>query len=188
MGVIARGPAGEPDALIMITPIADADPGAVEALLDLAFGSDRRVRTAYRIREGVSAIPDLSLAAFDDGMLVGTLQSWPIELTQDDGSAEPLVLVGPVAVTPDRQRGGLGRAMMAEALRRADAAGETALLLIGDPEYYDRFFGFTAEATAGWTVPGPVERHRLLARLTHGRTLARTGAVRARRAVTTLLR
>lgn len=154
--------------MITITPIADADPAAVEVLLDLAFGADRHARTAYRMREGVAAIADLSLAAFDGAELVGTLQSWPIELVQEDGSAEPLVLVGPVAIRPDRQRDGLGKALMAEALRRADAAGERALLLIGDPEYYDRFFGFTADSTAEWAVPGPVERHRLLARLSRG--------------------
>lgn len=174
--------------VITIVPIADAEPAAVETLLDLAFGADRQGRTAYRLREGVAAIPHLSLAAFERGALVGTLQSWPIELAQDDGSAEPLILVGPVAVMPDRQRDGLGKALMAEALRRADATKENALLLIGDPEYYDRFFSFTAEATGDWAVPGPVERHRLLARLTNGRTLPRTGILRPRRTATTFLR
>jgi predicted N-acetyltransferase YhbS len=37
-------------------------------------------------------------------------------------------------------------------------------MLIGDPDYYGRFFGFSAERTARWNAPGPVERHRLLAR------------------------
>jgi len=166
--------------VIAITPLADADPAAVETLLDLAFGADRHGRTAYRLREGVGAIPHLSLAAFERGTLVGTLQSWPIELAQADGSAEPIVLVGPVAVLPHRQRDGLGKMLMAEALVRADAAGEDALLLIGDPEYYDRFFGFTAEPTGEWAVPGPVERHRLLARLTNGRRLPRSGTLQPR--------
>jgi len=188
LGGGARFPVGEQFALISITPITDADPAAVEILLDLAFGADRHKRTAYRMRDGVAAIAGLSLAAFEDGELVGTLQSWPIELAQEDGSTEPLVLIGPVAVRPDRQRDGLGKMLMAEALRLADAGGEHALLLIGDPEYYERFFGFTAEATGEWNIPGPVERRRLLARLTAGRTLSRTGAVRARRGATTFLR
>ena len=165
--------------LITLAPIAAADPDAVEALLDAAFGSDRHGRTAYRLREGVTVVPALSLAALDGGELIGTLQSWPIELAQEDGTAEPIVLVGPVAVRPDRQRDGIGKALMEEMLLRADAAGEQALLLIGDPEYYDRFFGFTAEATGGWKVPGPVERHRLLARLR--RKLPAIGVLRPRR-------
>ena len=36
-------------------------------------------------------------------------------------------------------------------------------MLIGDPEYYGRFFGFSADRTSGWRVPGPVEQRRLLA-------------------------
>ena len=36
--------------------------------------------------------------------------------------------------------------------------------MIGDPDYYGRFWGFTADATGGWTLPGPFEAHRLLAR------------------------
>jgi predicted N-acetyltransferase YhbS len=171
--------------LITLVPLAEADPVAVETLLDAAFGTDRHGRTAYRLRAGVDPIPGLSLAAFDDGELIGTLQSWPIELARPD-SADPLVLVGPVAVRPDRQRDGIGKALMQEMLRHADANGEEALLLIGDPEYYDRFFGFTAEATGDWEVPGPVERHRLLARL--HRKLPRDGFLRARRSASAVLR
>ena len=150
---------------IRIAPLAEADPHAVEALLDAAFGADRHTRTAYRIRQGTTSIPALSFAAFEGDMLVGTLQSWPVFV----GSA-PVVLVGPVAVPPDRQQGGIGRRMMDALL---DAAPATPMAMIGDPEYYGRFFGFTADATGGWNVPGPVERRRLLAR--NADTLPRVG-------------
>ena len=78
-------------------------------------------------------------------------------------------MVGPVAVLPERQKHGIGRALMEKLVETADANGDDALMLIGDPEYYDRFFGFNAEHTGSWEVPGPVERHRLLARLTSDR-------------------
>lgn len=161
-------------------PLCAVGADAVETLLDDAFGRDRYAKTAYRLREGLEPIPQLSLAALDDGELIATIQCWPIELAQDDGSANPLILVGPVAVRPDRQRDGIGKMLMVEALRRADATGNEALLLVGDAEYYGRFFGFTAEATAEWRMPGPVERHRLLARIPKGMRLPREGALRAR--------
>ena len=151
--------------MIRIVPIAQVEPQAVEQLLDRAFGTDRHSRTAYRIRETVSAIPGLSFAALDDGDLVGTIQCWPVLFDADDGRDAPLVMVGPVAVEPARQRDGIGRELTRHALDAAAASGSgDALMLIGDPEYYGRFFGFTAERTAAWRVPGPVERHRLLAR------------------------
>ena len=102
----------------------------------------------------------MSFAAFDGQRLVGSLQSWLVRL-----GTTPLTLVGPVAVDPHVQRGGIGRRLM---IALIEAAGDTPMMMIGDPEYYGRFFGFTADATGGWDVPGPVERHRLLARNTDG--------------------
>lgn len=157
--------------------VAAADPQALEALLDAAFGADRHRRTAYRLREGQAAIPALSFAACEEGALVGSLQSWRIELAHAGGTA-PLLLVGPIAVSPDRQRGGIGRRLTSHALAAIDAAGETASVLIGDPEYYARFFGYDAAPTRHWRLPGAVERHRLLARLTGGRTLPAEGELR----------
>lgn len=151
--------------MLTIVPLAQADPAAVEALLDAAFGTDRHRRTAYRLRAGTAPIPALSFAMLDGPALVATIQCWPLALTSDDGAARPLVLVGPVAVAPHRQRDGLGRRLMEAMLAAAEAVDRQDLLLIGDPEYYERFFGFTATATGRWAVPGPVERHRLLARL-----------------------
>lgn len=150
---------------VTIARLAQADAQAVEALLDAAFGANRHHRTAYRIREGMTAVPDLSFAAFDAGALVGTLQSWPVCLAET-----PLTLVGPVAVDPHVQRGGIGRELMTALIA---AAGDSPMVMIGDPEYYGRFFGFTADATGHWQVPGPVDRHRLLARNAHN--LPRTG-------------
>lgn len=164
--------------MITFQPIARADPAQVEALLDAAFGADRHRRTAYRLREGLAPLPDLSFAAFDGDALVATLQSWPIELAPPGGAPVPLILVGPIAVQPARQQGGIGQALTNHALTAIDAAGESAAALIGDPEYYDRLFGFSAAPTLGWELPGPVERRRLLVRLTGGRTLPAAGVLR----------
>lgn len=150
--------------MIQFVPLADIPDDDVEALLDAAFGADRHGRTAYRIREGMKALPTLSFAAVEDGRLIGTIQAWPARLTQG-GHSDRLTLVGPVAVHPDAQQQGIGKALMAKLLDAADAGAADAMVMIGDPEYYGRFFGFTADATAGWEVPGPVERHRLLARI-----------------------
>jgi predicted N-acetyltransferase YhbS len=149
-----------PPMTIAILPLSVASAGDVEALLDAAFGADRHSRTAYRIRAGMTAVPDLSFAAFDGKRLIGSLQSWPVQV----GHA-PLVLVGPVAVAPDAQRGGIGRQLMTALM---DVTADTPMVMIGDPEYYGRFFGFAADATAGWETPGPVERHRLLAKNASG--------------------
>jgi predicted N-acetyltransferase YhbS len=148
--------------VIQTVPIASVAEAAVEHLLDRAFGRDRHTRTAYRLRAGTRAIPALSFALVGDGGVLGSIQCWPVRLDGDDGVVHPLVLVGPVAIAPERQQEGLGRRLMETSL--AAAEGGPPQVLIGDPEYYARFFGFDAAATARWRLPGPVERHRLLAR------------------------
>ncbi len=152
--------------MITLTP-ADADDNPeIEVLLDAAFGTNRHGRTAYRLRKGTPPLPDLSFVARDGaGTLVGSIQLWPIGLRDAAGAYHKLLLLGPVAVSPSQQGSGIGKELMAASLAALDAAGHDATVLIGDPEYYGRF-GFSAEATQDWNAPGPVERRRLLARLT----------------------
>lgn len=154
-------------ALVEIKPLSAAEPAAVEALLDAAFGPDRHGRTAYRLRRGCRALGALSFSAWDGDALLGTLQCWPVAWA-GDGARVPLVMVGPVAVMPHVQRGGIGRALMDACIAAADAGAHGALMMIGDPDYYGRFWGFVADATADWVIDGPVERHRLLARGANG--------------------
>lgn len=154
-----------------ITTAGAIDRPAIESLLDDTFGTDRHGRTAYKLRAGVSTIRELSLVAKDEsGKLLGSIQCWPLSLDGMPG----LTLLGPVAVRPELQGQGIGIALMQACLRRADKAGYGAVVLIGDPEYYERF-GFTAEATAEWQVPGPVEQRRLLARLAPGVSVPAAG-------------
>lgn len=148
-----------------LAPLDAVAPDAVEALLDRAFPPGRQARTAYKVRGSVQPIAALCFAAMEGDTLIGSIQCWPVALTDDRGTAHSMVMVGPVAVEPDHQQGGIGRELLGHMLDVAAAQGlDRAMMLIGDPEYYGRFFGFTAERTADWRLPGPVERHRLLAR------------------------
>ena len=149
--------------MITLVPLDTINPTAVEMLLDAAFGPDRFTRTAYMIRGTGTPLAALSFAAIEDGALVGSIQCWPIALIAD-ARETPLVMVGPVAVAPTRQGDGIGRSLVEQVLAAAANGLDDALMLIGDPDYYGRFFGFSAARTSRWNAPGPVERHRLLAR------------------------
>ncbi len=152
-----------------LLPLSAIDPALVEELLDAAFGEGRHARTAYRIRTGTAWLETLSFAALDDDdYLAGSIQLWPVALTDPQGRPHPMIMVGPVAVMPGRQGEGFGKALMGASLGAVDAgfeAGAAPLpqVMIGDPEYYGRW-GFVADHTGGWHCPGPFERHRLLAR------------------------
>ncbi len=156
--------------LATIIPLDAVDLALVEQLLDEAFEPGRQKRTAYRVREGMEALPALSFASLDENdFLVGSIQCWPVALTSPDPAGGkdrrvPMIMVGPVAVLPAHQGEGHGKALMTAMLKAVDPRAPLPLVMIGDPEYYDRFFGFSNKRTGGWQLPGPYEQARLLVR------------------------
>lgn len=156
----------------MTTPVALSRICAddVEKLLDDAFGKYRHRRTAYLLRRGVSFIDHLSFAIVEQKTLIGSIQCWPIAV-----DAEPLILVGPVAVSSHRQNRGIGHNLM-HATLGAIKGDDPPMMMIGDPEYYGRF-GFESRGTEGWVLPGPWEARRLLLRNPRATPLPDTGMV-----------
>ena len=152
------------DAAATLIPLEAVEPDLVEALLDRVFGEDRHARTAYKVRKGTEWLPALSFAVTDEhDMLVGTIQVWPVALTDPEGRRHPMLMVGPVAVLAERQGEGFGHALMAAMGDAIDPAAPLPQVMIGDPEYYGRF-GFSAAPTQNWLVDRPFERRRLLVR------------------------
>nr|WP_102959217.1 N-acetyltransferase [Mangrovicella endophytica] len=134
-----------------------------EALLDAAMGTKRRRKSSETIRRNRRPAAGLSFAACDEaGTLVGTVRLWHIAAGTRDGAPIAALLLGPLAVDPALKGAGIGSALMRHAVAEAARLGHDAILLVGDPEYYERF-GFSAASTAGLSMPGPFERHRLLA-------------------------
>lgn len=163
------------DSAILI-PLDNVDPALVDALLDRAFGPGRHKRTAYKVREGMDWLPGLSFAAIDAAEhLVGTIQCWPVALTDPAGRKHPLIMVGPVAVLPDAQGLGYGQVLMSAAIAALDPRAPLPQVMIGDPEYYGRFWGFSNAHTGGWTLPGPHQQRRLLARTNNPAVLPEAG-------------
>ena len=83
----------------------------------------------------------------------------------DDGSS--VAVLSPLAVRPDAQREGVGRALVGAVSALADAAGEPCLLLQGSPVYYGPL-GFEPSADAGitmdlpdWAPPGAAQIRKL---------------------------
>ncbi len=135
------------------------DQDMIEHLLDLSFGSDRRSKTSYRLREGNMPVPGLSLVVRDQGVgLSGTISFWPLVI----GARETLaLLLGPLAVHPDRQNLGIGLLLMREGLARARQQGHALVLLVGDEPYYARV-GFRKLPSGLIRLPGPVNPDRFL--------------------------
>ena len=162
--------------MVSIRPERPADAAAREALLDLAYGAVRYSKTSHRLREGFLPADALSFVAVAGRRIVGTVRLWEVSA----GADRPSLLLGPLAVHPDWRSRGIGTMLVRRALRAAAQLGHGAVLLVGDAPYYARF-GFSSEKTGALWLPGPYERHRLLAcELTTGALDGAHGSIRAR--------
>ena len=134
------------------------DIDAREALLDRAFGEVRARKSSERLREDRLPAEGLAFVAGEGKRLIGTARLWEIACGPD----KPALLLGPVAVADDCRNRGIGGALVKRAVAAARKLGHKAIVLVGDAAYYGRF-GFTPEKTGALWMPGPFERHRLLA-------------------------
>ncbi|MEO5759425.1 MAG: N-acetyltransferase [Mesorhizobium sp.] len=137
-----------------------ADVAAREALLDQAMGPKRRKKSSEKLRRGRRPSEGLAFVARDaSGTVTGTVRLWDVRLGEGGPAA---LLLGPLAVDPALKGAGIGSALMQHAVVEAARLGHAVILLVGDAPYYQRF-GFSAEKTGSLAMPGPYERHRLLA-------------------------
>jgi predicted N-acetyltransferase YhbS len=136
-----------------------ADIDAREMLLDDAFGETRFRKSSERLREDRLPAEGLSFIASEGRRVIGTARLWSVSV----GNGAQALLLGPVAVAEDCRSCGLGGAIVRRAIQAARKLGYGAIVLVGDPAYYDRF-GFSGDKTGALWMPGPFERHRLLGR------------------------
>ena len=117
------------------------------------------------LREDAGYIPELALVAEEDGAVVGhaiTTRGW---LDPGDGAdCVPGLGLGPISVRPDRQRSGIGSALLAATVAAADARGERFIALLGDPSYYGRH-GWEPASRHGIAAPDPAWGHYFQVRL-----------------------
>lgn len=136
----------------------ETDVTQIEALLDLVFGAEERLRkTCQRLRDGQKPADGLALVLRDGDRIVGTLRFWELLI----GGQTRALLLGPLAVDPSLQGTGLGSKLMRHGLNLAAARHHQAVILVGDEPYYRRF-GFQAHYMGNVDLPGPVNRDRFL--------------------------
>ena len=88
----------------------------------------------------------VSLVASDRGKLVGHILFSRMQ-AQCDGRAIDALGLAPVAVLPDRQREGIGSALIQAGLSEARVVGAEIVFVLGEPVFYGRF-GFDAAMAA----------------------------------------
>ncbi len=129
---------------MLIRDEVPSDEAAIESVIAAAFRdmpysnqTETFIMAALR-RAGALTI---SLVAEEAGHVLGQAAFSPVKI---DGHASNWYGLGPIAVTPERQREGIGSALMEEGLGRLHDIGAAGCMLVGDPAWYQRF-GFHNE-------------------------------------------
>jgi predicted N-acetyltransferase YhbS len=126
-----------------------ADAASVEALVMAAFGPGRYAKTAERIREQASVAA--GFVAREEGRVIGAVRLWSITVGD-----RPALFLGPITVSADSRKGGLGADLVQACI---DHAGDAGVLLVGDAPYFGRF-GFRPVPEV--RLQGPVDQRRVL--------------------------
>jgi putative acetyltransferase len=132
-----------------IRPETGDDEEPIDRVNRGAFPTAQEARLVKALRAAGDC--ELSLIAEDGGEIVGHVMLSRMRV-EGDGKSYRALGLGPVAVLPDRQRSGIGSALIEAALDQAEDRGEEIVFLLGEPDYYRRF-GFSAEAAAPFASP-----------------------------------
>jgi putative acetyltransferase len=120
----------------------------IRAIHIAAFGTDAEANIVDALRSEATDV--LSLVAEEDGQIIGHIMFSAVRVV---GAPDLRALgLAPLAVIPQRQRVGIGSALVREGLEKCRRSGATAVFVVGHPSYYPRFgfspasdFGFTCE-------------------------------------------
>lgn len=100
------------------------------------------------LRAADEHVAQLCLVALRGGEVAGHVAFSRAKLE----SGDPILVLGPLGVRPAHQGRGAGSALVAEGMRRAGGTDRALVVVLGRPEFYERF-GFVAADALGVAVP-----------------------------------
>jgi len=140
--------------MIIIRSEQNQDIEAIHEVNRLAFGQEDEGLLIQRIRDSSGFIPDLSLVAIQDELIVGHILFSRIEIERQHGN-KPVLSLAPMAVHPDFQNQRIGTKLVRKGLKKSRELGYEVVVVVGHPDYYPRF-GFVPARDKGLEVPFPV--------------------------------
>lgn len=128
-----------------VRPATAADLDAIVAVHRAAFRRDAEADLVKRLVE--AGRDTISLVAVDDDdVVLGHVMFSPVTVEEgDDGKALGLA---PIAVLPEQQRQGIGRALIEEGIGACFVRDARAIFVLGSPAYYAGF-GFAKASAYG---------------------------------------
>ena len=147
---------------------APADRDEIHALVAAAFGRKMEADLVDKLRCGEGFLPQLSLIAEQNEVILGHVMITRLEIRTDLGTNIATTILAPLAVLPSHQNRGTGSALTRHVLDLASDQGHKSMILIGHANYYPRF-GFQPASTWGIRYARPIRDEVFMAiELVHG--------------------
>jgi predicted N-acetyltransferase YhbS len=130
----------------IVRPEQEGDGPGIGAVYVAAFDDTSELQLYQRLRDSEAFVPELSLVVQQEEMIV----AHALFTRATAGESEALML-GPIAILPAHQRGGLGTALVRMGLERARAHNYECVVAIGPGEFL-KACGFQPAARRGLTT------------------------------------
>jgi len=137
--------------MLFFTTETPDDLAAIREVLTDAFGRPNEAKLGETIRTSPNFIPELSLVAKEDNQVLGHILFSPIVIATLTENI-PALALAPLAVTPTRQRQGIGSQLVRVGLVKCQELNHSIVVVLGHPNYYQQF-GFQTASKFGIQAP-----------------------------------
>ena len=138
--------------MINIRYETNSDIAAIYAINKIAFDNrEAEPGLVNAIRKSENFIPELSLVAEKNGRIIGHILFSRILIETDYEKVAALALA-PMSVLPEYQFQGIGSMLIRHGLNECKRLGHAIVVVLGHPNYYQRF-GFSAALAKSLECP-----------------------------------
>ena len=134
-----------------------------KAFEQMEFSDGDEYLLVGRLRKSDTFIPELSLVAEENGEIIGHIMLTKLKIVNGSETYHSLSL-GPVSVSPELQRKGIGSKLIKEAHRIAKELGHKSIILVGHKDYYPRF-GYELASKHGIQLPFEIPKEVFMVKL-----------------------
>ncbi|MCX7594074.1 MAG: N-acetyltransferase [Fischerella sp.] len=131
-----------------------------QAIVD-AFGRTEEAELVDKIRSSPNFIPQLSLIAVENQQVVGHILFSRIVIEAPQQTI-PALALAPLAVIPSRQHQGIGSKLVQAGLSKCCELDRAIVIVVGEPNYYQRF-GFQTASKFGLQSSLPLPERAFMA-------------------------
>lgn len=131
------------------------DYNSIRRINERAFGQLDEAFLVEKLRSKPHFERAISLVAVKSNIVVGHILFFPVMIVSPEGKVSEVLSLVPLAVFPEFQKQGIGKALLDKGLKLAEEKGYSSVLVPGAASFYSRFefreasvFGISS--TIGW--------------------------------------